>query len=159
MKFYIPDNFNLEELINEYPPTGMKYFKPIKLIYILDILTSHINKDLVDGYKNLNAEILKTRIDNYNQYLTYLVWTKLLETDNLIIPRKKSRGYRFTNQYQTKVKEVEYKDFAFEKNLRNRKLYGKRSLKGPKYLNKFYNNKLKIDEKAFIVNEEIYKLK
>lgn len=55
--------------------------------------------------------------------------------------------------------EVEYKDFAFEKNLRNRKGFVNRSLKGPKYLNKFYNNKLKIDERAFEINEEIYKLK
>ena len=158
-KFYIPDNFNLEELIYEYPPKGIKHFKPIKLIYILDILTSHLDIDLINGYKNLNAEILKMRIDNYNQYLKYLVWTEILETDNLIIPRKKSRGYKFTNKYQTKVKEVEYKDYAFENNLRNRKPYGKKSLKGPNYLNKFYNNKLEIDEKAFEVNEEMYKLK
>ncbi len=82
-----------------------------------------------------------------------------METDNLIIPGEKSRGYRYTIQYQTKVKEVEYKDFVFENNLRNRIYYKKRSLKGPKYLNKFYNDKLKIDEKALEINEEIYKLK
>ncbi len=72
-KFYIPNNLDLEKLIYEYPPSEIKHFKPIKLIYILDILISHMDKDLVDGYKNLNAEILKTRIDNYNQYLNYLV--------------------------------------------------------------------------------------
>lgn len=73
MKFYIPDNLNLEEHIKQYPIKEIKHFKTIKLVYILDILTSHMNIDLVDGYKNLNAEILKKRIDNYNQYLNYLV--------------------------------------------------------------------------------------
>ena len=159
IKFYIPNNLNLEEHIKQYPTTDIKPFKIIKLAYIIDILTSHMNVDLVDGYKNLNAEILKTRIDNYNKYLSYLVWTHVLESDNLIIPGEKSRAYRFTIQFQTKVKEVEYSDFAFEKNLRNRKGFVKRSLKGPKYLNKFYNDKLKIDERAFEINEVIYKLK
>lgn len=73
IKFYIPNNLNIDDHIKKYDPINIKHFKRIKLAYILDIMTSSMDQDLVDGYKNLNAIILKKRIDNYNEYLTYLV--------------------------------------------------------------------------------------
>ena len=73
MNFYIPNNLELDEHVAKYPPTGISYFKPIKLAYILDIMTSSAEKDLVNGYKNINAAMLKRRVDNYNEYLRYLV--------------------------------------------------------------------------------------
>ena len=72
-KLYIPNNMDIDEHIAKYPTICIRHFKPIKLAYILDIMTSSVDKDLVNGYKNLNAEILKKRIDNYNEYLKYLV--------------------------------------------------------------------------------------
>jgi hypothetical protein len=114
---YVPENFNIDELINENPP-DFSYHKD-KFNYIAHLITDIPSKrkgnnnegDEIWGkddypYTPLYAPLLQSKIQNYKKHLTYLMNNNVLESDNWYIKGKKSIGYKFTQQYQTDTKPI-----------------------------------------------------
>lgn len=98
--FYVPENIDLDKLIEKNPISHIPGIHRDKLLYILHLLAEipSNNKDLTneEGYVPINAEILEKWIGKeYLDYLTSLQETGIIETDNQFIVGVKSGGYRF----------------------------------------------------------------
>jgi hypothetical protein len=158
-KFYIPYNLEIETLINEIQPT-FKPFKIDKLLYILSLIfvIPIYNNDLKgEDFTPLNSTLMQRVVQNYKNYLNYLEFAlKIIESDNHYIVGAKSKGFRFVQQYRTKVKIIPIQDFILRKKLKislNRKIISCSDLK---YLTKWFGNGLEIDFKSvqlFLENE------
>jgi len=165
IKFYIPENLDIDQLTYDHPPKFKKYkYKRDKLLYIIHLINyrSQFSKDLMyEDYVSLNAKKLQEKIPDYKEYLNYLLnELKIVETDNSYIPNYKSKGFRLIEKYRTVVKPCDILDFSLRRKLKTEKNFKKTSVVGLKYLTKWFDNKLKIDTnyvKEFLQKE--YKLK
>ena len=148
MLFYLPENLDLENLMH-YNRPRFKPFKSDKLRYIIHTLNARrlYDKDLMyEDFIPLNAVILQKKIQNYKQYLDYLIHDlKIVETDGSYKVGSKSRGYRLINKYQAKTKPVNVLDQTFYRTLKREKNKKELSVKHLDYLNKWFNPKLQID--------------
>ncbi|MBN1134614.1 MAG: hypothetical protein JXA38_06865 [Methanosarcinaceae archaeon] len=148
MKAYLPKKLNLEEHLKNHPPTSIDNFHIDNLYYILGLITEIPAKsehfDSHTGMVQLNAETLRMKVRNYNQYLGYAVATGILESDNHYIPGEKSRGYRFAEKYWDKVAPVTIVKYSLVKNHRKRKIDPKVE-KAYGFLTKWFNDDLEID--------------
>jgi hypothetical protein len=146
--YYIPHNLRLDELVHENFPK-FKPFKKQKLAYILSLLNKLriSNKDLLfDSYTPLNAQLLQEYVKNYKDYLNYLINDlKIVETDNQYITKKKSRGYRFIDTYQTMVKPYKVTDWTMRKKMKIEENKALLTVKKLNYLTKWFNDGLEID--------------
>ena len=109
MKLYIPENLKLDELISNKSP-DFRPFKRDSLCYILHLIYTLplSNKKLLSkNFIPINATLLKEVIKNYKDYLIYLEKDlNIIESDNQYIVGEKSKGFRFSKEYRTKVKEI-----------------------------------------------------
>jgi hypothetical protein len=159
MKFYLPENLDLETLIYDNRP-NFKPFKWDKLRYIIHILNALRvgNKDLLlQDFTPINAQKLQRIIQNYKPYLKYLEHDlKIIESDKHYIVGEKSKGYRLVEKYRTPVVAVAVNDFSLRQRLKIDKNKNKLSLKNLDYLTKWYNEKLQINIGAVngFLNEE-----
>lgn len=125
----LPNNFNLAEHINTYPPKeygfGSKLnFDKEKVKIILGSLSTVIadKKDLIvdDGYVPLNSTFLNGFMTDYNHYLWYFTNTGVIECNESYrasTPQLKgySRGYRWAEKYANSTFERVWMDLAFDK--------------------------------------------
>jgi len=150
---YLPHNLDLDKHLKEHPP-NIKNFKREHLIHILSLISeipAYSDKGMYHGFVLVNSTKLReTGIRDYNQYLKYAVDTGVLETDGFYIKDKKSRGYRFTEQYQSIVKPIK---------INPQKQKGKYVIKTMKtkrdyrYLSKYFTSDMTIDyEPAYQYN-------
>jgi hypothetical protein len=149
MNFYLPENLDLDSLIRNNPP-NFKNFKRDKLRYFLHLINAIalLNKDkLYDEYTCINAKALQTIIQNYKQYVSYVIEDlQIVECDNHYIPGEKSLGYKFIDKYQTDLICVEVQEFTLRKCLKVAKNRRDASVKQLSFLTKFFDDsKLKID--------------
>jgi len=147
---YIPENINLDEILKDSPP-DFDYYKDC-FVYILHLITS-INKkrkeaDIIKnkGYTPISKRILQSRIYHYRKYIDYLIDQEIITEDRQYIVGEKSRGLRFTNRYNSKVK----KEKIMKKTLVKSILKRKKSVDVKKtakldYLEKWWNENLTID--------------
>ena len=117
----IPKELSIEQLIKESPPVGIKNFSAEKLKYlvstILQIPSRNPKLKIKDGFTPVNAKLLRKHVKDYNAYLSYLVKTGVLETDNCFIVGEKSRYYRFTEKYTgIDFKEEQITDYKLYNN-------------------------------------------
>lgn len=113
---YVPENFNIEELINKNPPE-FKYHKD-KFHYILHIITDiPLRRKRDDNSSNfwekedypytcIYTPLLQTKIHDYKKYIKYLLDNNVLISDNHYIKGKKSKGYKFSSEFQTEIKPI-----------------------------------------------------
>jgi hypothetical protein len=113
--FYIPGNFDLDKLIEEYPIDNSKFkdgFEKLDMLYILSQLieVSYLNgKHKEDrGYVRLKAKYIQKVVPSYKDYLNYLTAANVLDIDNHYQVGKKSRGYAFYPPYiySDELKEI-----------------------------------------------------
>lgn len=163
MKLYIPENLKLDELISNKSP-DFRPFKRDSLCYILHLIYTLplSNKKLLSkNFIPINATLLKEVIKNYKDYLIYLEKDlNIIESDNQYIVGEKSKGFRFSKEYRTKVKEIPIVDFTLWKSLNLRKKRNELTVRNLGYLTKWFNAGLEIDfDKAKKFLNEEYKLK
>ncbi len=118
----IPENLDLDLLIEQNPPAipGFKKEILVEFISLLYEIPSKRKKlDYKDGYVPLYSPILKRISRNYKLYMTYLIDTGILESDNLYY-FKRSKHYRFTGKYTQKAKRIvtERKEYGKKKYLK-----------------------------------------
>ncbi|MDE5482780.1 hypothetical protein KRE28_13235 [Elizabethkingia meningoseptica] len=104
---YIPENFDIDKLVQENPPT-FPYHRDY-FIYIVHLITDIPIRNKKDDdvlYVSLHSSLLQRRVRKYNLYLKYLVENKVLVCDNQYIKRKKSKGYKFYDNYETEIIET-----------------------------------------------------
>jgi hypothetical protein len=119
-------NFDLKAHLQQYPPleygfNKTKYnlnFDSDKIVYILGLLSSipARNKDLIreDGFVPINTTMLNQKVTDYRFYLDYLELTGVIECDPHYLPKVHSRGYKWTERYNTKPRIYHYPK-AFDK--------------------------------------------
>lgn len=150
MTVFLPRNLHLDTLIYENRPT-FKPFKSDKLRYIIHLITtrSQFKKDLLcDEYVPLNAQLLQGKIQNYTQYLNYLINDlKIVESDNHYITGIKSKGFRLVDTFRKcTVKPFQIEDRVLRKVLKIAKKKIDSSVAYHPYITKWFNaDKLKID--------------
>jgi hypothetical protein len=146
---FLPENLNLDEILQNNPPL-FKYHRD-GFIHILNLLTEipSKKKDLMDekGYVPINAELLKKRVHNYAHYLGYLIDAGVIETDGFYVRGEKSRGYRFTEKYQTFVAPAEIQRYTLLKAINGQSNYDRNMQAKYNYLYKWMDG-LRIDFRA-----------
>lgn len=159
MNLYIPENLDIDTLIYNRGLI-LKPLKRDKLLYFIHLLnTMSLTKTdyLSTDYIPLHSQILQSYIHNYAEYLDFLInKLKIVETDNQFIPEFKSKGYRLIAKYRTKVKTVIANDWTLLKKNKNYKIKKSNSVNHLKYLTKWFNEKLQINEnlvKAYLKKE------
>jgi hypothetical protein len=165
MKLYLPTNLDIDQLIYDNPrPSTLKPYKRDKLLYIIHLLSAIplFNKDLLyEEYIPINAQTLQSKIQNYRQYLDYLINDlKIIESNYHYIVGHQSIGYRLTEKYRTTVEAVSFTDRCFYKTLKTHKNKKDLSVKHLKYLTKWFNDGLEINLDAvmmFLAEENVIK--
>lgn len=149
MKQFIPAHLDIDSLLWENPPYEIKGFLKDKLIHILHLLHSipANNKDLeiIDGYIPIYSKIVKRAIPNYREYLDYLLRIGILETDNWYIVGGKSKGYRFTQAFQTTLKPVNITNTALCRHQKADSHFSASMKKSHNHLLKWFNSNLEIN--------------
>lgn len=151
---FIPNNLNIVKFVEKNKPINIIGFKIDKLIHILNLIyyIPANNKDLViiDSYVPIYSVLLKKKIENYKDYLNYLIEHKILEGDGNYAKNWKSKGYRFALKYRNQsLKRVNISDITLIKKIKKLKNEKFESLKGYEYITKWlYSGDLHIDFKA-----------
>ena len=149
----IPESIDLEGYLAKYPP-GFP-FKISRFYYIIEYLSMGMERDDVDkneGYVNLSAQKLQSKIHNYKQYLDHLLKHNFILTDGHYVPGEKSRRYLisgYSSSDSTAIKYISTQDYVTKKKRRQEieeyKATLKRTERTHKHLTKWFNKKLKID--------------
>ena len=149
MKYFIPANFDVDKLIRENPPTKIRKFSKDKLLYILHLITSipATNKDLelYKGFVPIHSTTLQKKINNYREYLNYLITCEVLITDNWYVKGQKSKGYQFTTQYRGRTKTVDAEERSLIAVIIGERTLSLSMRKKYNHLVKWYTSELKID--------------
>jgi len=161
MNWIVPASIELEVILKENPP-DFKY-KIDHFYSIIDYLTDASDlEDLEnnDGFINTNAAKLQENNQNYKRYLEYLLDRNLLLTDNKIIRKKKSTGFRLNfihNEKNPGLIYVPINDFTIRRKLKKEYKELENEKKGQKkysHLTKWFNENLKIDAKSALEKVE-----
>ena len=111
LTIYLPENLDLNKLIEENPPTGFTAFDKDKIAYILHLINylPTIKKDFdyyeYDGYIPINKQKLQSKIYDYRMYLDYLIHCGVIFEDEYYIKGEKSKGICFYPEYTyTKIR-------------------------------------------------------
>lgn len=149
MLHYIPENLDIDKILHEIPPVNIERFSKEKLLYIIHLINAipANNKDLEinDGFVPIYSQAVRLIVANYKQYFDYLIKASVLETDNYYIKGQKSKGYRFTELYQTDLKTITVNHLGNRKTFANNKKKMILLEKSHGFLIKWFNPNLKID--------------
>ncbi|GAB3903318.1 hypothetical protein GCM10028803_31550 [Larkinella knui] len=106
----LPENLNLEQLLEAHPPHVRLWIENLKyIIGLISELPAYDHRlfatDEADDvlYIPLYSKLLKYKIRDYQHYLRYLVAVGVLECDKVYMVGFKSRAYRFTEPYRVKT--------------------------------------------------------
>lgn len=115
---FIPENLDVEELIKTFPPSIPKFHLD-KLVYMAGLLIEIplMNKDTEMDYIPINSKLVQRRVREYRKYLDYLIGCNVILEDKQYINGAKSRGFKFTEKFQVKVKLVTITKKTLIKNL------------------------------------------
>jgi hypothetical protein len=106
----IPENLELLTLLAENPPFVKQcnnniYIQAEKCAVILDLILNatikaeQVNRISKKGFANISSYILQYHVQDYNEYIEFLIESDVLEADNHYLIGEKSKGYRFTEKY------------------------------------------------------------
>lgn len=105
---YIPENINIDELLEQFPPSFS--LERDKLVHLLSLLNEipaydHRKYEDAEGWIPINTTLVqKQGIRDFPKYRDWMIDTGIIETDNRYLVGVKSRCYRFTEKYQTIVR-------------------------------------------------------
>lgn len=141
---YLPENLELDKLFDDKPPHFK--FNVDKFKYILNLMgeLEAFNRTYdrkTCGFIRLNSDELKCTINDYRNYLNYLIDCNVIITDNSYVPRKKSIGYRIAPEFCTVLKEDFIETWTLIRNIRKREKDQKTQCR---HLDKWFKN-LEID--------------
>ncbi len=143
---FLPRNLDLEYIIAKNPPDFE--YKRDCAVYILSLINEipANNKDLKikHGFVPVNATILKNRVKDYKVYLNYFINNGILKCDNIFKKGKKSKGYKYTRKYNTKLKCI----YIFKRNLIKKIRSKSHKNHNYQHLSKWFNENLTIDRNA-----------
>lgn len=148
LRLFIPENLDLDQLLNDVPPDFI--YKKDRFIYILSLIYSIPSKKKksiqnYQGYTPVSKKILGATIRDYRAYIDYLKTNCIVEESNYIVG-KRSRGLRFFPSYRRKVKAVEITDWPLIKNIVHlRKNYRVDKTGELIYLKKWLSEGLEVD--------------
>lgn len=144
---FLPHNLNLEGILSSSPPSFPYHID--NFVYLLNLITEvpAKKKSLLDhnGFIPLRAKYLKKRIHNYKVHIDYLLRQGILETDGRYIPGCKSKGYRFTELYGTRVVPIALTKYTLQKSINTRGGYDRNMRARYDYFYKWIDRRLKID--------------
>ncbi|SMC33586.1 hypothetical protein [Moheibacter sediminis] len=117
---YIPENLNIDELVKSNPPQ-FKFHKD-ELAYIVHLINDipSRNKSEDEGmyyYVPLYSVLLQRRVRDYRKYLDYLVANGIFDEDKRYVQGKKSRSFKFTDEYQTPIRQIYITKYTLIKSL------------------------------------------
>lgn len=119
--FWVPNNLDIDDLLKDYLFTKIAGFHRDNLYYILHLINEipANKKDIItgDGYVPLNAILLRKWVRDYGKYISCLIELGVIETDGRYILNAKSKGYRYSTLYRTKLKKVLVTDLTLIKKL------------------------------------------
>lgn len=117
LTLYVPENFDIDDLVKKNPPK-FKYHRDF-FIYIIHLITDipSRNKDEDMYYVPLYSTLLRQRDREYRKYLDYLVEYGVLDENRQYIVGKQSRSFKFTNKYQTLVKPTTITKYTLIKSI------------------------------------------
>ncbi|GAA4459135.1 hypothetical protein GCM10023189_32410 [Nibrella saemangeumensis] len=117
-----PSNLDYQKLITDYPPQ-IKNFKLDKMKLLVDVIYDRITYDQrnfndQDGnfFIPLHSEKLQGIVSDYHLYMPYLEQANVIERTKGWQAGVKSRGYRFTEVYQTKAEWDTIEDYKVIQN-------------------------------------------
>ncbi|WP_138991623.1 hypothetical protein [Larkinella sp. C7] len=106
----LPENLNLEQLLEEHPPQVPLRIENLKyIIGLISELPAYDHRLLATDEADdalfipLYSVLLKAKIRDYQHYLRYLLEVGVLESDNSYTAGFKSRAYRFTEPYRVRT--------------------------------------------------------
>lgn len=165
LRYFLPQNLDLDTLIDETPP-NFKPFNKEKARYLLHLISAvrHHKKDSVsDEFVKLSAKSMQDKVHNYRKYWEYFFNDlKIVESNESYQVGVTSKGYRFVEKYRTPIKpsEDQLQDTSLRKKVKLNLNAISLSVKEYSYLNKWYNDNLQINyELASTFIEEEYQLK
>jgi hypothetical protein len=108
LPLYIPNNVELDNLLSRYPihvPNARD-----KLVYLLNQIHvvpafSGDDEELNNGFTILYSPYLQTVVDEYAELISWLIHRGIIEIETHL-GGVRSKGYRFTLKYRTKVEKV-----------------------------------------------------
>lgn len=117
LTLYVPENFDIDELVKKAPPQ-FTYHRDF-FIYIVHLITDIPSRNKGEDmyYVPLHSYLLRQRDRNYREYLDYLVKQKILHENRQYIVGKQSRSFKFTDKYQTPVKPVTITKYTLIKSI------------------------------------------
>lgn len=159
--FLIPANLPIEELIINNKPNFK--CKPDKIAYIVNLMYEIPAHD--KRYRDLpeipiNTKILRKSVDDYPNYMNYLIENNILYTDYSYTIGEKSRCYSITPAYQTELAPYYITDFTMLKKINKHTQYLKFDHSSSLlYLSKWFNDKLEINfDEAVKYNNKLFEI-
>lgn len=116
-KLYLPENLDIDNLLEEYPPEFKNLPKNYKIyrdkfVYILHLINS-IPNSINDfdyeanlGFTPIHKENLRNLIHDYRSYIDYMVGMNIVIEDTYFKKGEKSGGLKFNDEFIVKVKPV-----------------------------------------------------
>ncbi len=154
MKVYIPNSIDVDKIVKAHPPTNVKNFHPEKLVCILSEITTKPKND--EGFVEIGAKLFQKKSHNYREYVDYSIDAGVLIVDeqffhNTLMPNSsKTKGYKFSDDYNTTVHGVEIEYFPVVKKYAREKAESRKVSSKYNHLAKWFNEDLTIDrENAF----------
>lgn len=154
--FYLPENLNIKKLLEKYPNSEIEEEKLKIVCHVLsEVSLFPQSKKFKNDFVPLNSTVMQNLgIRNFPVYRDYLIRHKIIIGDN-IFSEKKSRGFKYSQQFRTKYKfekAAEYKSYKLLSKNRFSKYNSKK--KFPKHLKKWFD-KLEIDKSAALKELEL----
>lgn len=158
MNLYIPDNLDLEKLLEENPPHFKHHRDDLAYCIHLLIKLPERNEDNVTetGFVRIYSPLAQQYVRNYNKYYQYLEGQGIVESDKSYSSGSYSMSYRLTDKYGKGVKAVQISKFKLIAKILEYKKKKERSSGTLKKMRKLFNSKLKVDYEAALkyINDE-----
>ncbi|MFZ4402077.1 MAG: hypothetical protein ACOYO1_18755 [Bacteroidales bacterium] len=157
---YISNNLNLEDLLIANPPSFS--IRKDVLAFILNLLTeglTNYNETSDYSFIPVSSRQLKSITNDYKLYMNYLIQNKVLITNNRYYLNEKSKAYNYTATYQTGIAPYYISDATLIRKIIRRDLANFDKSSKLKHLNKWFNDKLQInDSLAKAQNKKLYQM-
>jgi hypothetical protein len=145
MKRFVPENIDLDKLINNSQVSQIKGFHPDNLLWIMSEITE---KPLASsGFAEIHSKRFQAYVHEYKEYLDQLAASGIIERDLSFSHElvKKVRGYKFSDQYSPTIKGIGINYLPIVKKSAKEKDHKLQSCRNNKHLVKWFNPNLTID--------------
>lgn len=159
LTLYVPENIDIDRLLVENPPNCR--LERDCLVYIIHLITAIPAKkrDTIkeyNGFTLINKKLLQRRVHEYKDYIDYLLDNSIIREDGFYIKNKKSGGLKIINPSPIMKPVVITKWTLIKSILYLQKNYNVELTEKYGFLEKWFNNDVKVDyEKALEFLEDL----